>query len=195
MRFSVPAQRTLDLDLENRPLNYAGHDDFTFSEITAIACADLYVLTNGRHKGQNVKCWLLGEDHPLTMLEEFRERYIAADLITGHNLLKHDLPILNGAMLEYGLGPLPPRLVSDTYLHLKKRAGVSASQASLAAMLGIKAPKVSMSQTDWRLANRLYEEGIEKTRARCIGDVVQHIAMRKVLLEREWFRAPRMWSP
>ena len=194
MRLSIPAQRTLDLDIENRPLSYAG-DDFTFSEITAIACADVVVLASGKAKGQNAKCWLLGIDHPQTMLEEFRERYEAADIITGHNIRKHDLRLLNGAMLEYGYGPLPPRLFSDTYLHLKTLGGVSKSQESLAAMCGVKAQKIHMNQKDWRDANRLYEEGVEKARARCIGDVRQHIEMRAILLERGWLRAPRMWTP
>lgn len=178
--------RILDLDLENRPLSYAGQD-FTFSEITAIACKWI-----GKPRSTHV--WLLGVDPPEAMLENFREMYEECDIATGHNVIKHDMRILNGAMLEYGLGPLPARLIQDTYAHLKRRSGVSASQESLAAMLDIPRPKVSMNQADWRSANRLTPEGIAKTRARVVGDVLQHELMRDELIARQWLKPPRRWS-
>jgi len=178
--------RTLDLDIENRPLNYAG-EDFTFSEITAIAWQFI------GERQHYVLC--LGEVPRRTMLLGFVAAYIQADLVTGHNVIRHDLRILNGALLEEGLSPLPPKLVSDTYRDLKKKGGVSGSQANLAHMLGLRKPKVSMSQADWREANRLTPEGIEKTKRRCVGDVKQHIALRKELLRRDWLKPPRVWTP
>lgn len=178
--------RVLDFDLENRPLNYVS-DDFTFSEITAIAWAWIgerqhYVLA-------------LGEVPRRTMLLGFVAAYVQADLITGHNIIKHDLRILNGALLEEGLSPLPPKMVSDTYLHLKRKGGVSGSQENLAKMLGVRSSKMGMSQTDWREANRLTPAGIAKTKRRCVSDVRQHIALRKELLRRNWLRAPSVWHP
>ena len=178
--------RTLDLDIENRPLSYAG-EDFTFSEITAIA----WQFVGDRH--HHVLC--LGEVPKRTMLLGFVAAYIQSDLVTGHNIIKHDLRILNGALLEEGLSPLPPKLVCDTYLHLKRKSGVSGSQENLAKMLGVKTPKVGMSQADWREANRLTLEGIALTKRRVVGDVRQHIALRKELLRRDWLKAPRMWQP
>jgi len=178
--------RTLDFDLENRPLNYVS-EDFTFSEITAIAWAFV--------GDKRISCLCLGEVPFRTMLLGFIAAYIQADLVTGHNIIKHDLRILNGALLEEGLSPLPPKMVSDTYLHLRKKGGVSGSQESLAAMLGVKSPKVGMSQADWREANRLTPEGVAKTRRRCEGDVRQHMALRKELLGRGWLRPPRLWTP
>jgi len=178
--------RVLDFDLENRPLNYAG-EDFTFSEITAIAWQFI------GEKPYYVLC--LGEVPFRTMLLGFVAAYVQADLVTGHNIIKHDLRILNGALLEEGLSPLPPKLVCDTYADLKKKGGVSGSQENLAAMLNVKVGKVPMSQTSWREANRLTPEGIEKTRRRVVGDVRQHIALRKELLRRDWLRPPRMWQP
>ena len=179
--------RTLDLDIENRPLNYAG-DDFTFSEITAIAWKFI-----GEPGPIDALC--LGEVPARTMLLGFVAAYIQADLVTGHNIIKHDLRILNGALLEQGLSPLPPRLVCDTYADLKRKGGVSGSQENLAKMLGVRVPKASMSQADWREANRLTPEGIDKTRRRVVGDVKQHIAMRRELLLRNWLKPPRVWRP
>jgi hypothetical protein len=189
--FKVTPPRTLDFDIENRPLNYAG-EDFTFSEITAIAWC--FVPPQNRGKLQ-IDALCLGEVPFRTMLLGFLAAFVQADMVTGHNIIRHDLRILNGALLEEGLSPLPPILVSDTYADLKKKGGVSGSQANLAAMLGVKSSKVGMSQADWREANRLGPAGIEKTRRRVIGDVKQHIALRKELLRREWLRPPRLWSP
>jgi len=184
---SVRPFRTLDLDIENRPLNYAG-DDFTFSEITAIAWKFI-----GEPGPIDALC--LGEVPARTMLLGFVAAYIQADLVTGHNIIKHDLRILNGALLEQGLSPLPPRLVCDTYADLKRKGGVSGSQENLAKMLGVRVPKASMSQADWREANRLTPEGIDKTRRRVVGDVKQHIALRRELLKRDWLKPPRVWRP
>ncbi len=183
---TVRPLRILDWDLENRPISYLG-GDFTTPEVTAIAWQwtgqrPFYVLALG--------------DVPLrTMLLGFVAAYTQADMLTGHNIRKHDLPLLNAMLLEQGLSPLPPKLVCDTYTDLKRRAPGFASQATLAQMLGVKAPKVGMSTPDWRAANRLTPAGIEKTRRRVVGDVRQHIALRKELLKRDWLRPPRIWTP
>lgn len=176
--------RVLDFDTENRPLTYAG-DDFTFSEITAVAWS----------WGSKVECVLLKPGQEGIDLSRFREAYDQADLLTCHNLRKHDLPGLNGRLLEQGLPPLGPKLVQDTYLDLKRRRGVSGSQESLSEMLGVESPKVSMSQAKWRLANRLLPEGLVKTRERVVGDVLQHMQLRQELLNRGWLKPPRVWNP
>jgi hypothetical protein len=179
--------RVLTLDIENRPLSYLGQD-FTTAEITAIA----YRLWGDR---KPPRAWVLGEDTLPTMLTMFRLRYDEADIVTGHNILRHDLRMLNGMLLEQRLPPLLPKLVCDTYKHLKQRTGVSASQEALAGMLGVKALKVGMSQKSWREANRLLPEGIAKTKARVVGDVLQHEQMRQRLLELDWLKPPKVWRP
>jgi DNA-binding transcriptional regulator YdaS (Cro superfamily) len=197
VKLYVKPQRILDFDLENRPLNYVGQD-FTFSEITAIAWkfigepGPIEALCLGEPIGNPP----YGVPLPFrTMLLGFMAAYIEADLVTGHNIIKHDLRILNGALLEEGLSPLPPKMVCDTYLHLKRKGGVSGSQESLAAMLGVRAPKVGMSQADWREANRLTPAGIALTRKRVTADVRQHIQLRKELLKRDWLHPARVWHP
>ncbi len=120
--------RILDLDIENRPLAYLGQD-YTTSEITAIAaCWD------GEPK--SMRCWLLGRDLPQEMLAGIWEMYDQADLVTGHFIRRHDLPKINGALLEYGLWPLPEKLTCDTKLDLLKHGGeISASQENLCHIL------------------------------------------------------------
>jgi hypothetical protein len=182
----VRRQRILDFDIENRPLTYAG-GDFTFSEVTAIAWK--FIGEPGP-----VKCGLLTLEGPGSMLPDFLADYEEADVVTGHNIIRHDLPIINGMALENGLGPIRRTYVSDTYRHLMKRAGVSGSQESLAAMLGIAAPKVSMNQIKWREANRLTEPGLVLTMKRVTGDVRQHIQLRQKLLELGWLKLPQAWQ-
>lgn len=180
--------RVLDFDLENRPLSYLGQD-FTTAEITAIAwCFD------GEPK--TMRCVLLGRDDPRLMLDLFRAAYNAADMVTGHYIRMHDLPILNGAMVELGLPCLDEKLTCDTKLDLVKKGPViSASQENLCAMLGLAAPKVHMNTVLWREANRLTDKGLKLTAARAIGDVIQHMQLRKALLARDLLSAPKIWRP
>lgn len=187
LRFVLPAQRILDLDIENRPLAYMG-EDYTSGEITAIAaCWD------GQPKTMRV--WLLGRDKPRAMLEGFRKMYDAADMVTGHYLRKHDLPIINGSMLEHGLPSLAEKLACDTKIDLVKHLYLSASQENLCEALGVPAVKVHMSNAKWREANRLTKKGLALTYARAAGDVIQHMAMRRVLIERELLYPPKVWRP
>ena len=180
------ALRVLDFDCENQPLSYLG-GDFTTPSLTAVAWQWI---------GERQHHVLALGDVPLrTMLLGFVAAYVQADLVTGHNIRKHDLPLLNAMLLEQGLSPLPPKLVCDTYHDLKHRAPGFGSQATLAQMLGVKAPKIGMSTADWRAANRLTPDGIEKTRRRVVGDVRQHIALRRELLKRDWLHPPAYGPP
>src|ERR1700747_2734709 len=122
MKFEFRSARILTFDTESRPLSYLGHD-FTTSEITAIACSW------GQH---HMSCWLLGQDDPVRMMENFLVMYIQADLLAGHYIRRHDLPRINAALTELGMNPLPPKLTIDIYSDLKPIQGVSKSQENLA---------------------------------------------------------------
>jgi hypothetical protein len=178
----------LDFDIENRPLSYLGMD-FTTCEVTAIAC--------GWTDSDFVACYLLdgSESSARWMLQSFCDAYNRADIVTGHYIRKHDLPIINGALLELDMKPLGPKLTIDTKLDLKRHSGVSKSQESLSAMLGIEADKEHMTQADWRSANRLTLAGLERTRTRCVGDVVQHKQLRIELTRRGLLGPPKIWRP
>lgn len=180
--------RILDCDIENRPLAYLG-GDFTTSEITAIAACFV-------DEPKTMKVWLLGRDEPVEMLEGFRKMYGAADIVTGHYLRAHDLPKINGALIEHGRAPLSEKLTVDTKLDLVQHGGeISASQENLCLMLGIPAPKAHMSNAQWREANRLTKAGLRLTELRAKGDVVQHMALRKALVARGLLGPPKVWRP
>ena len=187
MRIKTSPLRTLDFDIENRPLSYWIPDRPT-AEVTAIATCWI-------GEPQSMKVWLLGEDTLEEMLAGFAERYAEAEMVTGHYIRKHDLPILNGAMLEMGLPPLGPKLTSDTKIDLIGWKDIPKTQEHLADMFGVRAPKVQMTQAKWREANRLTPEGIELTYKRVAGDVKQHMALRKVLARKGLLKAPSVWKP
>lgn len=184
LRIAARPLRTLDLDVECRPLHFYG--DLVSKEITAIAWAWTDAPTD-------VTCLLLGEHDLPSMLRAFAEVYRQADLITGHFIRGFDLPLLNGAMTEFELPALPARLTHDTKLDLMKRSGLSGSQENIAAMLGLAHPKVSMNQAKWRAANRLTPEGLALVKERVVGDVTQHLEMRDRLLSLGYLGPPRWW--
>jgi hypothetical protein len=197
--WSGSSLRILDFDIENRPLSYLG-GDFTTGEVTAIGwqfigepdTADVRLLgVTCEHGGcGSVHVGVSLED----LLADFLAVYAQADMVTGHYIRGHDLPVINGALLELGRPPLDDKLTHDTKMDLVSRRYVSASQESLAAMLEVRASKVHMTQADWREANRLTPDGLERARKRVVGDVRQHIKMRARLLDAGWLRQPKMWT-
>lgn len=189
--------RILDFDLENRPLTY-WYDDVTTPEITAIAW--MWYTPSGDVDPSLANVAILepppnGEYSARMMLRRFVEVYNEADMVTGHYIRKHDLPMINAALIEYGMEPLGPKLVSDTKLDLVSRKGLPVSQQALGEIFETKRPKVPMPQAKWRDANRLTPEGMNKTIVRVTGDVAQHIQVRRELLERGLLKPPTLWVP
>jgi hypothetical protein len=176
--------RILDFDIENRPLSYLG-SDFTTAEVTAIAWAWV--------GSPEVEVFLLGECDLPYILTRFAEAWREADLVTGHYVRGHDIPMLNGALMECRMPVLSDKLVQDTKLALPRSKGISLSQESLGAMLRLDHAKEQMNQSKWRAANRLTPEGLAEVRRRVVGDVKQHMALRQELLDLGYLGAPTMW--
>jgi hypothetical protein len=185
IRVQTRPLRVLDFDIENRPLTYLG-SDFTTAEVTAIAWA-------WTDQPDAVTVYLLGETDLRAILVEFLKSYEQADMVTGHYIKGHDLPMINGALMECGMPPLPDKMVQDTKIDLMRLKGLSRSQESLGAMFRLDHPKVVMNQSKWRAANRLTPEGLAEVRERVIGDVKQHMELRKELLASGYLSAPKMW--
>ncbi len=186
IRVTARPLRVLDFDIENRPLSYLG-SDFTTAEVTAIAWA-------WTDQPQDVTVYLLGEHNLSYILNRFLDAYQRADMVTGHYIKGHDLPMINGALMECRLPPLPDKLVQDTRIDLMRSKGLSLSQESLGAMFRLDHGKVGMNQSKWRAANRLTPEGLAEVRRRVVGDVRQHIALRQELLALGYLRAPGLWK-
>jgi hypothetical protein len=178
--------RILDFDIENRPLSYLGMD-YTTAEITSIAASF--------HDESRIYVWLLGIDEMEDILEGFRVLYNNADIVTGHYIRNHDLPIISDMLFEYGLPALEPKLTSDTKNDLiAGRSAVSKSQENLSYLLDLAEPKVQMNTPKWRMANRLTPEGIALTRERVEGDIVQHQALYEALVAEGRLNPPELWK-
>ncbi len=191
--------RALCFDLENRPLAY-WYDGNTTSEITAFGWKwsdqkDVWAMM------LQPDGWYLdpSEDGialpPEDALWSFGKLLEEADLVYGHNIVRHDLPMLNANLLRHQLDPLPELTVSDTCLHMPKRKDQSYSLENLAAMYGLKGKKYHMSQPAWEDANKLTPEGVELARKRVISDVLLQEKLRKKLVELDILKPAKRWSP
>lgn len=203
LRGDAPA--ILDFDVEARPLAWYGGDWVT-KEITAIAWRWV-----GRRpfnpwgvRYDRTGCVMLGEDTGYgedwptwdvpTMLEDFREVYDVADLVTGHYIRGFDLPLINGNLMEHKMPLLSDKMTHDTKLDMVRGSGLSKSQENLGAMLELHHPKVQMNVARWHAANRLTPEGIAMSRKRVTGDVKQHVELRKRMMELGMLGKPRLWT-
>lgn len=182
--------RTLDFDIEVRPLGWYG-GDFVHKEVTVIAWA----WADGDPYDARAAHLTTKSGSAERMLKAFKKVYDEADIVAGHYIRGFDLPLLNTAYAEYGLEGLGPKLTLDTKGDLVGLSGISKSQQNLASWLGIDSPKVNMTMEDWRRANRLVPEGIEFAVERAIGDVLQNIEMLAALKERKLIRPPKLWEP
>lgn len=186
MRLSLDRQHILDFDIECRPLSWYG-GDFVSKEITAIAWAWI-------EPKPKIYSLLLGDVSHREMVTQFFDYYHAADIVTGHYIRGFDLPLFNAEAVAEGLGPLKPKMTQDTKLDLTKRHGRSGSLENLAASFGLFEKK-SMTESEWREANRLTEEGRLLTAQRVEHDVSLHIRLRSKLLEQGLLRSPVLWTP
>jgi hypothetical protein len=180
--------RVLDFDIENRPLSY-WMPDRPSAEVTVVAASWL--------DSKHVDCWILTrrDKDPGRILKRFVELYDQADMVTGHYIRKHDLPIINGALLELGMPRLQPKLASDTRVDLMRLKDMPASQEALAEYFGLTHAKQHMSQPAWRKSNRLGADGYALARARAVSDVQQHKELRAIMIKHGYLKPPRMWTP
>jgi DNA polymerase elongation subunit (family B) len=186
--------RVLDFDCECRPLAWYGGDQVT-KQITAIAwqfigeweAPEVAFIGASDRSSQVV-------DEEIEMLESFRRYYEDADVVTGHYIRGFDLPLLQGSLMRLGLPLFGPKLAQDTKGDLVAAQGLSKSQENLGAMYELEHPKVGMNTTLWAAGNMLLPEGIKATVKRVVGDVEQHIELRREMLYHGHLGAPRLYT-
>jgi len=126
------------------------------------------------------------------MLIPLLEAIAEAEMLTGHNIIRFDLPVLNAECMRLGLPILEATLVQDT-IRLRRTKGFKKGQDNLVALTGVPIPKLSLSWQEWQLA---YEEkGWATVVERCVTDVKGHKLMRQELLDRGWLKEPVKWRP
>lgn len=179
--------RILDFDTECRPMHYS--EWRPESQITAYAWSWI-----GSDK---VASLMLKQDmsNERQNLETFLAAYNSADVVTGHYIRRHDLPLINDHCVRLDLPPLSPKLVSDTKVDFVRVSGLGLSQENLALMLELDEDKHHMAGALWRKANALTNGGQQQARKRVVSDVRQHKALRAELLERGLLKTPKVWKP
>lgn len=131
----------------------------------------------------------------VSMLGRFLDAYREADMVTGHYLERHDLPLLNDHCMRHGWSKLPAKLVQDTKTLLPRVKGLSLSQENLGTLYELDERKHHMNGRRWAVANTLSSEGRDEARKRVVTDVRQHKKLRKALIERGYLSMPRVWTP
>ena len=187
--------KILDFDIECRPIAWYG-GDFVTKQPTAIGWK--FIGSRRRPEvaviGESDRSSLVLEEE-IVMIETFREAFNEADIVTGHYIRGFDLPVLTGACMRLGLEPFGAKLASDTKNDLIKAQGLSKSMENLSAMFEAKHPKYGMDTAKWAKANMLLPEGIALAKKRVVTDVVEHIELREILVERNLLAPPKAWNP
>lgn len=185
--------RVLDFDTECRPLHYSEWRDE--SQITAYAWswAGEKKVHSGllEHREDADDLW----EHERDLLEQFLDAFGRADIVTGHYVLRHDLPLITDHCMRLGFVLPDKTLVSDTKMALPSVKGLGLSQDNLANLLGIDEKKHHMSGRQWAEANVLTAQGRLLAQKRVVDDVKQHKAIREEMLELGWMAPPVVWRP
>lgn len=169
--------------MEARATGY-GDPRWVPQEITAIAWSWV--------GDERVVCHLRCEGAP-RMLARFRAAYEKATIVTGHNIRKYDLPLVNAEMLRFHLGPLPAKLTQDTLREIPRTTGMKRDQDNLGKFFRTDDQKYAMSWQDWQDAYA--ESGWAGVRTRVVTDVVQHKQIRAEMAVDGWLKPPRIWRP
>lgn len=115
-----------------------------------------------------------------------------ADMLTGHNLLKFDLGVLQADCLRLGLPSLKAKLVQDT-MRIVKTRGFKKGQDNIGGLVRTEEPKLSLSWQQWEDAYEEVDWGTVKERA--MSDVIMHKQMREKMIENKWLLKPVVWRP
>jgi DNA polymerase elongation subunit (family B) len=180
---------TLDFDLETLAAGFADPDwvpqKITCAAWSWIGSDKVEALITGKDGFFNKKT--RGERlQPL--LDAIRE----ADVVTGHNLLRFDLPVLNAECIRTGQEPLKSILVQDT-IRLPKTKGLKKGQDVLGRTLGGVNEKQAMHWGEWDDAYEV--DGWPEVIGRCKTDVIGHKEMRQNMLDRGLMKPSVRWNP
>lgn len=181
--------RILDFDVETVAAGFAD-PEWVPQKVTCVAWSWI-----GEEKVESRICTPLGlfGDPALRreMLAALLEQIRKAEMVTGHNIERFDLPVINAECMRLGLEPIRSVLVQDT-MRLFRAKGFKKGQDNLGKLLKIPAEKMTL---DWQAWQDAYDEDDWQTiRDRCESDVVMHKQMRLKLIDLDYLRSPRKWT-
>lgn len=182
-------ERILDFDCETLAAGYAD-PEWVPSRITAIAWSWLdedevrtrTILDYAKSLNAYLSMSFLG---CAPMLKEFVDVFNQADAVTGHNIHRFDLGVMNAELMRLKLPVLEDKRVIDT-IRLKRSKGYKKGQDVLAEVLGVPAEKKAMNWAQWQKAYAT--PGWPEVRERVSGDVIQHKQVLAELLDLGYLR-------
>lgn len=171
--------RILDLDVETVAAGF-GDPEWVPNRVTVISLSWIgedtvhtrTILDFAKSLSSFLQQFFLGCPR---LIEWFRGFYDKADIVSGHNLLRFDLPVINAECLRLGLSPLGEKMVQDT-MHLPRAKGFKKGQDVMSAVWNLPAEKVSKNWGEWQ---RDYARaGWDEIKERCSKDILQHKQLR-----------------
>ena len=187
-RTEVSQWRILDFDLETVAAGFAD-PDWVPQKITCVAWSWV-----GSDTVESRICGprgLFGQpEKRKRMLIPLLAAIAEADMVTGHNLERFDLPVLNTECMRLGLTPVTSVLVQDT-MRVFRSKGFKKGQDNLGRLFKLENEKMPL---DWQAWQDGYDEsGWETIRQRAESDVLMHKELRIEMLRRDLLRQPRVW--
>lgn len=189
-KISSSPKRILDFDMETEAAGFAD-PQWVPQKITCVAWSWI-----GEDRVYSRVCTSSGlyelPTRRTAMITALLSEILKADMVTGHNLIRFDLPVLNAEMMRLGMGSLPELIVQDTML-LPKSKGFKKGMDNISQLLDIPMEKQAMTWQQWDDAYA--KQGWPEVISRCEGDVLMHKLMRAKLIEEGLLKPPRRWKP
>lgn len=113
-------------------------------------------------------------------------------MVTGHNIIRFDLKVIQAELMRLDQPSLPRLLVQDT-IRLHRSKGFKKGQDNLGRLYDLPEQKMGL---DWQAWQDGYDQkGWQTIRARAESDVRMHKLLREVLVDRGYLRDPVSWAP
>ena len=181
--------KILDFDIETLAAGFAD-PNWVPQKITCVSWSWI-----GSDDIEVLICGQLGFFKPevrAPVVEALVDQINQADIVTGHNIIRFDLPVLNSECLRLGLPPLKPVEVQDT-MRIVKTKGLKKGQDNLGRLLKTAEQKLSL---DWQAWEEAYEEdGWATIKERCVSDVKMHKELRLEMIRKGWLKKNSTWRP
>jgi DNA polymerase elongation subunit (family B) len=188
--FQTRPTRILDFDIETVAAGFAD-PDWVPQKVTCVAWSWV-----GSDTVESTVCGPAGifgkPGKRVQMLKPFLKELAKADVVTGHNITRFDLPVLNAEVMRLRLPVLGAVRVQDT-MKLARSKGFKKGQDVLGRLFRLEEQKLSLNWQDWQDA---YDEaGWPTIRERAESDVLMHKELREELLTLGYLKPIRVWSP
>lgn len=188
LTISSKQQRILDFDIETIAAGFAD-PEWVPQKITCVAWSWI-----GSDRVESRICGpygIFGQPKlRAEMLQDLLFQIEQADMLTGHNINRFDLPVINAECMRLGLEPIREIRTQDT-MRLVRSKGFKKGLDNLSQLHRVPGQKLSLSWQEW-------QDGYDHSdwrvvRERCESDVLLHKATRERLARSGVLKEPRIW--